>query len=337
MRLSGLFLYVPLLVACGGGGDGGMPPGPTPASVTVAISSADAMSSVGETRTLTATVRDASQTVIPAASVTWSTDNQAVATLSSTSGLTTTATAAGNGTATIRAQSGTVSQTQAVTVAQRLSTVASLPATFQVAVNGTQQITATIRAQSGTVSQTQAVTVAQRLSTVASLPATFQVAVNGTQQLTATAKDANGNAIAGVTGFGFSSSDVGRATVTTAGVVQGVSVGQATITTSLTRDGVTRTATSTANVSSIASTATVAATPGLAFDPADVDITSGGSVSWEFGSVAHNVFFDAVAGAPANITGQNQNTTIARTFATAGVFAYHCAIHPSMTGTVAVH
>jgi plastocyanin len=294
MRLSGLFLYASLLVACGGGGDGGTPPGPTPASVTVAISSADAMSSVGDTRNLTATVRDASQTVIPAASVTWSTDNQAVATLSSTSGLTTTATAAGNGTATIRAQSGTVSQTQAVTVAQRLSTVASLPATFQ-------------------------------------------VAVNGTQQLTATAKDANGNAIAGVTGFGFSSSDEGRATVTTAGVVRGVSVGQATITTSLTRDGVTRTATSTANVSSIAGTATVAATPGLAFDPADVDITSGGSVSWAFGSVEHNVFFDAVAGAPANIPGQNQNTTIARTFATAGTFPYHCNIHAGMNGTVIVH
>jgi plastocyanin len=29
-------------------------------------------------------------------------------------------------------------------------------------------------------------------------------------------------------------------------------------------------------------------------------------------------------------------TSFTRTFATAGTFAYHCSIHPSMTGTITV-
>jgi plastocyanin len=290
MRLSGPTLCALLLAACGGGG-GGTPPQATPASISIVMSPTGTMSSIGDSRTLTATVRDASQAVIPGAAVTWSTDNQAVATLNSTSGLTTTATGAGNGTATITARSGTVSQTQGVSVAQVLSTV-----------------------------------------TLA--PTSFQLAIDQTQQLTATARDARNNAISGASGFTFSSSNEAAATVSASGLVRRVGTGAATFTASLDRDGVTKTAT--ASLIIAPATATVNATPSSTFVPPEVSITSGGTVSWAFGSLEHNVNFDAVPGAPANIP-TSSNETLSRTFNTAGTFPYHCNLHAGMNGSVTVH
>jgi plastocyanin len=82
---------------------------------------------------------------------------------------------------------------------------------------------------------------------------------------------------------------------------------------------------------------TVAATPGLAFTPASLTISAGEAVTFAFGGTAHNVFFDARAGAPADIGGTNANVSVQRTFATAGSYTYTCHIHPSMHGTVVVH
>jgi plastocyanin len=81
---------------------------------------------------------------------------------------------------------------------------------------------------------------------------------------------------------------------------------------------------------------TVAATPDLAFQPQTITVHAGDAVTFAFGSVAHNVFFDAQAGAPGNIEGTNAGVSIQRTFATAGTFPYTCHIHPSMHGTVVV-
>jgi len=81
---------------------------------------------------------------------------------------------------------------------------------------------------------------------------------------------------------------------------------------------------------------TVAATPSLTFTPGSITVHPGDAVTFAFGSVGHNVFFDAQAGAPTDIDGSNANVSIPRTFATAGTYQYTCHIHPSMHGTVVV-
>lgn len=83
--------------------------------------------------------------------------------------------------------------------------------------------------------------------------------------------------------------------------------------------------------------ATVRATPAIQFTPATVELTAGGTVTFDFGTVEHTVYFDnAPPGAPANITVPSANETIARTFATAGQYRYNCHIHPGMAGIVNV-
>jgi plastocyanin len=82
---------------------------------------------------------------------------------------------------------------------------------------------------------------------------------------------------------------------------------------------------------------TVNATPSLSFSPSTLTINSGDAVTFAFASVAHNVAFDnPTASTPADIGGLNTNTSIARTFSTAGTYNYHCTIHPFMTGSVVV-
>ena len=80
------------------------------------------------------------------------------------------------------------------------------------------------------------------------------------------------------------------------------------------------------------------ATPAIQFTPRTVELTAGGTVTFEFGAVQHNVYFDdAPPGAPTNITAPAANETIARTFPVAGQYRYNCHIHPGMAGVINVH
>ena len=80
----------------------------------------------------------------------------------------------------------------------------------------------------------------------------------------------------------------------------------------------------------------VVATSALSFNPATLNTAAGHTVNFVFASVAHNVFFDAKTGVPADITGSNVNTSVTRLFATAGSYTFSCHIHPAMHGTVIV-
>jgi plastocyanin len=85
------------------------------------------------------------------------------------------------------------------------------------------------------------------------------------------------------------------------------------------------------------SSPTVQALPSLQFTPNSVTIPVGGSVTFAFGAIAHNVFFDnAAQGAPSNI-GDKSNASVTLTFNSAGTYVYNCHLHPGMQGTVVVH
>jgi len=81
---------------------------------------------------------------------------------------------------------------------------------------------------------------------------------------------------------------------------------------------------------------TITASASLAFAPATLTVSAGDTVTFAFQSVAHNVFFDAQTGTPANIDGSNANNSITRVFTTPGTYHYTCHIHPFMEGTVVV-
>ncbi len=84
-----------------------------------------------------------------------------------------------------------------------------------------------------------------------------------------------------------------------------------------------------------ASSATAAVTiKGFAFDPASITVKVGTSVTWTNEDGApHTITSDKGDWDSGRIA---QGGTYTRTFDQAGTYAYHCAVHPSMTGTVVV-
>lgn len=73
---------------------------------------------------------------------------------------------------------------------------------------------------------------------------------------------------------------------------------------------------------------------GFAFAPAEISVPAGTTVTWSNeDSAPHTVTFDDGSADSGRLT---QGATFELAFDSAGTFAYSCAIHPSMKGTVTV-
>jgi plastocyanin len=73
---------------------------------------------------------------------------------------------------------------------------------------------------------------------------------------------------------------------------------------------------------------------GFAFDPADLTVSVGDTITWSNkDSAAHTATADGGSFDTGAIASGSATSV---TFATAGTFTYHCSIHPTMTGRVVV-
>jgi len=177
---------------------------------------------------------------------------------------------------------------------------------------------------------------AKTLDRITVSPTTLPLTAGQSQTITAQGLAADGSTINGTT-FAFTSSDETKATVTAAGRVLGVAAGPATITVTGTAAGVNRSATVAVTVTGTLPNA-VTVVAGAAtndFTPRDVAIARGGTVTWSFPGILHNVEFQG-GGAPANIPSSGNNVSVARTFSNAGNFQYLCSLHSGMSGSVLV-
>ena len=244
----------------------------------VTVSPASASVTAGQTVQLTATPKDANGNALTGRTITWTSGNTSVATVSSSGLVSGLAAGSATITATSEGKSGTAAITvTAVTVP--VATVTVSPASASVPAGQTTQLTATPKDSSGntltgrtiawassntsvaTVSSSglvrgvvagsatitatsegksgsSAITVtAVPVASVTVSPASATVFVSQTLQLSATPKDANGNTLTGRT-ITWGSSNNAVATVSSSGLVSGVTAGSATITaTSETKSG----------------------------------------------------------------------------------------------------
>ena len=152
-----------ILAGCGGGDSPTKPttptptPPPTPVATTITVTpSSHTLGSIGATVQLTATVKDQNNNTMSGQTVTWSSANTPVATVSA-QGL---VSAVSNGTAQITARSGNASGRATVTVAEPVPTrIAITPSSHTLeAIGETVQLMATVRDQRNNVMTGQTVT-----------------------------------------------------------------------------------------------------------------------------------------------------------------------------------
>ena len=132
---------------------------------------------------------------------------------------------------------------------------------------------------------------AQTFSTIRLGSTTASIGAGATTSLNPTALDTKGAAISGVGGFTYATSNASVAEVGSGGVILGVGAGTATITVSLTRDGVTASSTATVTVTGVLpSVGTVAAgSADNTFAPATIVVARNATVTFTFGALQHNV------------------------------------------------
>ena len=261
-----------------------------------------------------------------------------IAVTTSTTGTMVSITETRTATAVVRDAAGAAIATAPVTWTSNNAAVATVSgsgssATITAIGNGAAVITAA----SGAAQTTISVDVAQKFATLTVTPAAPTLTIGATSTMAVVARDARNTAIGGVTGTTFATSDKAKALVDAAGVVTAIAPGTATVTASLTRDGVTATANASVTVSApaaLALTANVAATSGNVFNPTSVTVAVGGSVNYAFAS-NHNVLFTATSGAPTDIP-VTASGTVNRVFGTIGTFNYTCSLHAGMNGSVIV-
>jgi plastocyanin len=174
-------------------------------------------------------------------------------------------------------------------------------------------------------------------TTLSISPSSPDMVIRDTLQMTATPRDQNGAPMTGLGAATFERVSGTAVSVSPTGRVIADALGAAEIRASLTSGTTTRTATANATVSSLSTTASVTASgTGALFNPDEVKIATGGSVTWSFpGPEIHNVTFDGVSPTGGNI-GDRSSGSEARSFAAAGRYAYHCSRHAGMSGAVVV-
>lgn len=235
---------------------------------TIEVTPATATIVIGGTSQLTATLKDAGGNVLTDRTVAWSSDNDLIASVS-TSGLVTSRSV---GSATITATVEGKSATAKVTITPvPVASVTVTPSTASLVIGATVQLNAVTKDAAGNTLTGRTVTWSTSDATIASVdgnglvtanalgsaiitatsetktataqitvtvapvasvavsPASVTVALNATTQLSATTSDASGHVLTGRT-VTWSSSDQSKATVDANGLVTGHAYGQVTIT-----------------------------------------------------------------------------------------------------------
>ena len=267
LQLCAVLAAVAVAKGCGDGGDPAEPESRRPTTVTVSPATAE-LTALGASVQLSARVLDQNSQEMAATSVTWSSDNTAVANVNATGLVTATA----NGTATIMATAGPASSTAMVTVAQAVATVAVAPAADTLLVGDTLRLATaaadanghavvdaefawvssdtlvavvddaglvtgigageaeiTATAAAGGASGGAVVTVMRRADSVSVSPSAGTVSVGDTLRLVAEAFDENAHRVESAE-FTWSSSDSSVATVDGSGLVRGIAEGAASVT-----------------------------------------------------------------------------------------------------------
>ena len=255
------------------------------------------MASFGDTRTITAVVRDAAGAVIPGASVTWTASPVGTVSLIPATGLTTTATATANGSTTVTATSGAATNTQGLTVQQVFASLTLEPATATVNVSATRQLTATPRDARTNPMTLSGTTFRSTNTTVASVSGTGLVTGNATGDASIIAELTSG---------------VFKADTTLISVV-------------------TPTFPTTASVQATNSLQFVPPTVELSRNTGGI-----ARVTWEFGSISHNVTF-TTPGSPAGLSDRSSTSASVDFTAANTYNYQCTIHPTTMTGSVIVH